>query len=676
MPALRLPLARAVFGRVLPALLLAGAALVPSVTAPLSAGAASPSTATAAYAAVRGTDDFRFSSFEADYYLERADDGSSRLRTVETLVAEFPERDQNRGIVRAIPTGYEGADVGLRITSVTDAEGNPVPFEEDEEDDFRVLALGTDEFVRGTQTYVLEYEQRNVTRSYDDTSADEFYWDTNGTGWDQPFGTVSARVHLTADLAGALTGNAACYVGGEGSADPCSIDLDIDDGGAVFTASADDLTAGENVTVAIGFEPGTFTEPARAKDAAWVGIVPGVLAALSAAVAVAAALVRRFRLRHAAGRPVIIPEYAPPRGITLLLAGDIVGRPSSALAAQLIDFAVRGIVRVVDDSGTPTDRDGRTEEPAPESDDSQYTLVLVRSDDIDDSEREVLTALFGRKLTPGRRRPVDDVDETMAEALHEHLSAVPRQALDRGLRNTPRVPARVALLTAAWLLIAVTGLVLVVLAVIDALVLPSVLLIGGTMALAVLAIVVLSSGPRLTPAGAEVRDHLLGLRDYLELAEADRFRMLQSPLGAERSSDRAHAGRVAWRRDAGRAAGRGSDASASAGTTADGGAADEQQVVRLYERLLPYAVLWGIEEQWAEELDRLYASSGTGPDWYAGPRPYNSASFVGLTGSLHAQATSVSATAWAASGGSGGTGGSMGGGFSGGGGGGGGGGGR
>ena len=38
----------------------------------------------------------------------------------------------------------------------------------------------------------------------------------------------------------------------------------------------------------------------------------------------------------------------------------------------------------------------------------------------------------------------------------------------------------------------------------------------------------------LTAAGAEVRDHLKGLKEFIEWAEADRIRMLQSPMGAER----------------------------------------------------------------------------------------------------------------------------------------------
>ena len=42
-----------------------------------------------------------------------------------------------------------------------------------------------DDFVHGAQTYVFTYTLENVTRFFDDTGVDEFYWDVNGTEWQQ-----------------------------------------------------------------------------------------------------------------------------------------------------------------------------------------------------------------------------------------------------------------------------------------------------------------------------------------------------------------------------------------------------------------------------------------------------------------------------------------------------------
>ncbi|MUG03577.1 DUF2207 domain-containing protein, partial [Bacillus tequilensis] len=93
------------------------------------------------------------------------------------------------------------------------------------------------------------------------------------------------------------------------------------------------------------------------------------------------------------------------------------------------------------------------------------------------------------------------------------------------------------------------------------------------------AIVAFSRHTVLTPEGAERAEHLLGVREFIRVAEADRLRMLQSAEGAERRSD---------------------------------GSID---VVHLYEKLLPYAMLFGEEKTWAEVLETSYADSGQGPDW-------------------------------------------------------------
>ncbi|MCR2828422.1 DUF2207 domain-containing protein, partial [Microbacterium sp. zg.Y909] len=64
----------------------------------VSAGAAAPASMPAQVVAVGAVsadvDDFTFDSLDADYTLTRAEDGTSRLRVVETFVAEFPDIDQ------------------------------------------------------------------------------------------------------------------------------------------------------------------------------------------------------------------------------------------------------------------------------------------------------------------------------------------------------------------------------------------------------------------------------------------------------------------------------------------------------------------------------------------------------------------------------------------------------
>jgi len=97
---------------------------------------------------------------------------------------------------------------------------------------------------------------------------------------------------------------------------------------------------------------------------------------------------------------------------------------------------------------------------------------------------------------------------------------------------------------------------------------------------------------------------------------------------------------------------------------------DPARIVRVYERLLPYAVLFGQEKEWARELERYYAEQG--PDWYHGVTPgFTFAHFSSSIGSLSSTVSSSysGSSSSSSSGGSGGGGSSGGGGGGGGGGG-------
>jgi uncharacterized membrane protein len=56
----------------------------------------------------------------------------------------------------------------------------------------------------------------------------------------------------------------------------------------------------------------------------------------------------------------------------------------------------------------------------------------------------------------------------------------------------------------------------------------------------------------------------------------------------------------------------------------------------LYERLLPYAVIFGIEKGWAREMAPLYQQP---PDWYSGSGTFNAVYFASAMSGLSAAST-------------------------------------
>jgi uncharacterized membrane protein YgcG len=604
----------------------ASAAVASAVTsAATSTGPAALATGTTQQlraAATTDVDDFTFASYDADYWLTRGAGGDSELRTVETFVAQFPDEDRNRGMIRAIPTDYNGVPLYTAVESVVDENGDPVYYEEETGGGVVELALGTDEYLRGDHTFTISYTQRNVVRAFEDTNSEELYWDTNGTEFAQPFLAHDVRFHVDTALVESLTGNTACYVGGEGSGDTCELAESVDAAGAVFAASTTNLDEGENVTVAIGFEPGTFVVPEPPQPAVWAWMIPIGLMVLSGILALVAAVVRLMAPRDAAGRGTIIPEYSLPEELNLFEAGNLVRRDGTALPAALVSLAVRGNLQIVDDG------------------DDDFSLRYLHENGTDAQETALLVALFGSKRKPGRVRDLTDTDADKTTALQKVSRSTKPAVLARGLRRpAPRGAGGALLAALVAVFVAALGVFIVVVTVSPAVSVSSALAIGITLLGVFIGVFCAYRPAILTDSGATLRDYVEGIRVYLTLAEKERFRVLQSPDGALRVD-----------------------------------VADRGQVVKLYEKLLPYAVLWGIEKEWAQELAIQYRDEQ--PAWYTSSGDFNPVVFGLAMNSFGRGAVSAATPSYSGSGGGSFSGGSMGGGFSGGGGGGGGGGGR
>lgn len=612
-----------------------GAALaIAGVAVALAAGTASPAWAGPATAAAQvappasvasvaaaGVDDFSFSSMTADYTLTRAADGTSRLPVVETIVAQFPDADQNHGIRRQIPDSYNGQPLRPELISVTDGDGTPRPSEVEDQDGVFSVVSRSDEFLRGAQTFVLTYTLENVTWVFGDSGL-EFYWDVNGVDWGQSFGRVTARLHLDASLAASLTGRMSCYQGVQDAKESCASISSTPDAaggsaGTVITAVADDVQPHQTLTIAVGFADGTFVtfdSGYLASPFGWGQLGAGLLAVGAGALGLRA---RRRELADEPGRPTIIAEYDPPRIVDALESAVLLGQSSKAIPAEVLEQAVRGSIRILESDGRGWGK-------------PKLIAELVDRSKADGDGMMLLDGLFPGGA-PGAQYQFGKQDTRFSKVAQKILAAAETELTARGLRRA--VPLR-----ARWLpiLLAVAGaglalgLGFVAIAAYVQPVLPWTV-IGISVAIAVVVIGVCSRKP-LTALGAETRDHLRGLEEFIRWAEADRIRMLQSPAGAERVAVDVN---------------------------------DPRQKLDLYEKLLPYAVVFGQEKQWSAELAVLYTAVGaSGPYWYYGSGAFDASSFSAGIGSLSSAAMSSSST----SGGSGG-GGSAGGGGGGGGGG-------
>jgi len=350
----------------------------------------------------------------------------------------------------------------------------------------------------------------------------------------------------------------------------------------------------------------------------------------SLVVGIVGAVVTRRPLVRPTG--FIVPQYSVPKDLDIMIASQFVEQGHTAIQAQLISLAVKRKIRLLG-------------YPVVDANSADYAVQLIDTTGLESWEQAVIDALFGPKAEAGAARDLQrDGDTELADALRPIVQALPGAVTASGFEGE-----RVATPSGKWFLVASiaamsVGLVGSVLSGwIGFLIGPVVVIFG------LIGIIVAAVGARkrktLSAHGAETMDYLLGMKMYLDLAEKDRFRVLQSATGADRVD------------------------------TADG-----TQIVKLYEKLLPWAVMWGVEDSWSRELEIHLQETGIQPDWYTGQTAFQAYMFTSFlsglsTGTSAPVPVSTSGSSWSGSGFSSFSGGSSGGGFSGGGGGGGGGGG-
>jgi len=558
---------------------------------------------------------FAISRYDIEFNLGKDENGRSILETTEIIVAEFPNYNQNRGIERALPIKYDKHDTALNIVSVEDSNGVAWPYSTYKNNGNLVVRIGDPaKYAHGTQSYVITYTRHDVTRYFADTNSDEFYFDTNGVDWRVPIEELNVTLNLTPILLEALNGQTACYQGVSGATDRC--DLSITSNG--FSTTVTNLSPAENVTIAVGFQPETFTSYQKTfweKFFAFYKIALLVFGVSGTALFIWLSVVFS-RLYSNKTKRTIVTEFTPPAGMSVAAAAGILGATTvrNGFAAQLLDLAVRGYLTIYETQAKTTWKA------------AQYDIELSKDPtDLLPEEKEIISDMFHTKMRVGQRMALKSLQNNFGffgRTMDNDKKLLELTRDTYGWRERKEGAIKVF---KNWAYIYL-GLAVIFL--------NPILLFGSIL----LFIYVYSLGSAISPLGAEMRRHLLGLKQYIKVAEAERFKFLHSPQAVEK------VGLVDTK--------------------------DAKAMLKLHEPLLAYATLFGLEKEWGKELGKYYEQVGHNPSWYVG----NNNAVLNAAVLSSVMSNFSTATTYA-SGSNSSSGGSSGGGFSGGGGGGGGGGG-
>lgn len=606
---------------------------------------------------------FYFKNYQADFYLSKAEDNTSRLRVVEEFTAVFPSSNQNHGITRVIPyTNQNGqnltmvSDDYLEINVWHNGKAERPHSVEGGDGYFKVYLGDADTYVHGEHTYKLEYEFRNVITKFDEDGKkwQELYWDTNGNDWQQRFENVAVNLHFEdQDIAAAFTGDAWCYIGRYGASDQSRCKITKSNDGLTFTTGK--LSAHENLTFDVEFKPDTFAVPGQAYDYT-------ILIAVVIELVIAAAIFIAFFVCYQQSKAkreyyqglFMKPEYTPPQGFTVAeMAENYIksGSLGNSKVATLMELAVKGKIEI-----------RKLESKSKRGKTKTMWRVRVKSVDLSTEQVTMLRILAGGKSSISVGDDIEVKSHTATNSLIKLGQDFARQVRDalrkKGLlESNPKKSAKSSVEPTAknpcGTLVAIASIYAFASIFANVFLLDSGvsyrISLGGTPLMIIMAVLPwavliasifisskLSPFFTMTEKGLLYSKYLDGLKLYIKMAEKERIEFLQSVKGADTS---------------------------------------HQGIVNLYEKLLPYAVIFKLEKSWLEELSRCYEYKDVSePVWYFGVGAFSardfSAAMLAASSSI-ATSTTHSTTSNSSSGFSGGGGG----GFSGGGGGGGGGGG-
>lgn len=601
-----------------------------------------------------GVDNFYFSDFIGDYYLSRDENNTSHLKVVESLTAVFPDYNQNKGICRQIPfTNQDGGNTTLpylsrsNIKVTRNGEDEPI-YSIDKYSNHYEVCTGTNDYVLGEQKYTFEYEFQQVVTDFGDYQ--ELYWDTNGNGWYQRFDKLTARVHFAEDVVKDFADKSWCYVGknGEKGQERCTIKTTED--GVEF--STRNIASNENLTFDIELKPGSFQVPPAQRNymLVWIMVITVLICGLTLFSSFRKYIKSRSKRDYYKGY-FVKPEYQPHKQYSIAEMAEIfIGTKKNVKVALLLDMVVRGKISFRKKEGQilKTDR---------------WVIEVKEIDGLRTEELIVLTILNG-----GVEPEVGDTINVKVRSADSTLVKLAKKFDDTVLSKLKaddlvESKYRIGGTNVGSTVGSVVGWSIVLFFVLPMLMSVREDIIeyfGGAGALVgkdifwpvmivmIVTTMIMKSCLKKntqkylyhTLKGLEASRYMDGLKLYIKMAEADRLKLLQSVDGADTSPE---------------------------------------GIVKLYEKLLPYAAVFGLEESWMNEMKKYCeVQELSEPDYLMNgiiisdlSRSLRNAASVAESSS-HYSSSSISGGGGFSSGSSGGGGG----GFSGGGGGGGGGGGR
>ncbi|MBD3238462.1 MAG: DUF2207 domain-containing protein [Candidatus Moranbacteria bacterium] len=467
-----------------------------------------------------------------------------------------------------------------------------------------------DKYVTGERNYIISYRIRKAISFF--KKQDEFYWNVTGDEWREYILQASMRINLPegADEQGA---QAVCFTGTRGSKEQDCVIEKKNDRIHYSLAPGQVLKTNQGFTVVAGWEKGFVNPPSMFQQLIWIlsqniGVIIGVLVLLASVFGIVFMWYQKGR--DPEGDGTIIARYQEPKGMTPQEMGTIIDErvDQVEIASMIINLAVKGYLKI---------KELKQNSLMKFFSGKDYELIKLKQagNELKDYELYFLSSLFGNK----DRVKISE----LKNKFYKHLPKIKQQIYDQVVADKyfDKDPSKTRIKFIGL------GAVLAIFGVIFAITVFKSIVFGFLLGISgVLWMIFSGIMPRKTKQGVKMKEHALGLKEYLQVAEADRLKFHNAP----------------------------------------------EKKPEIFEKLLPFAMIFKVERQWAQQFKDIYQNRQ--PSWYEGQdrAAFNSVALVHSLGAFQKTSNATMASSPSSSAGSGGSGfsgGSSGGGFGGGGGG-------
>jgi len=528
-------------------------------------------------------------------------DGS--LNVTEQLTVGFT--GQWNGIVRDLSLHHNTAQgratkLDITVGYITDATGQRLQVEEERKDNGRTRGLRI--WIPGAsdadRQIIIRYRVANAIRffyaSSKEGALDELYWNVTGNSWTMPIDRVHARVVLPEEVTPTRT---AVYTGARGS---IATDAKIEKNANVvdFTLLRG-LNPYEGVTIGVGWPAGHISSRPSETSERLAGAVRWSPLVIPLVVFFLAFKTWQRRGRDPKEGSYVV-RYEPVEGTSPAELGTLVDHTAHMpdITATLVDLAVRGFVRI--EEITESHLFGLSKS-------TDYIIHIVRKrsewTSLKPHEQRYLEALSSAAPRDGYVVKVSELKDKFYKSLPKIRDAIYDNLVSSGyyLQRPDKVKGR-------WIGLAVLtafvggGLAVLATARMWVMISPVALIAAAALSALMLFVFALIM-PARTVAGARAREATLGFKEFLGRVESERYRkMITSP--------------------------------------------------EMFERYLPFAMAFGVEENWAKAFEDIYREP---PSWYTGGTGHFSAiNFASSIGNMSSAAASSMSSSPSSSGSGGG----------------------